>query len=104
MQVGVIFASVIVYALAILLWWRERAPNYFVALLAGHLAATAVVAVGVGALVARSPLVLTVLTLVLVPGTFSLALGVESRMGPRLRRWLTTGGAHAPAPVPQAAE
>jgi hypothetical protein len=38
MQVGVIFASVIVYALAIFLWWRERAPNYFVALLAGHLA------------------------------------------------------------------
>lgn len=38
MQVGVIFASVVVYALAIFLWWRERAPNYFVALLAGHLA------------------------------------------------------------------
>jgi len=38
MQVGVIFASVIVYALAIFLWWRERTPNYFVALLAGHLA------------------------------------------------------------------
>ena len=33
-------------------------------LLAGHLAATAVVAAGVGALVARSPLVLTVLTVV----------------------------------------
>ena len=33
-------------------------------LLAGHLAATAVVAAGVGALVARSPLVLTVLTAV----------------------------------------
>jgi len=38
MQVGVIFASVLVYALAIFLWWRERTPNYFVALLAGHLA------------------------------------------------------------------
>jgi hypothetical protein len=38
MQVGVIFASIIVYALAIFLWWRERAPNYFVALLGGHLA------------------------------------------------------------------
>ena len=38
MQVGVIFASIIVYALAIFLWWREHAPNYFVALLAGHLA------------------------------------------------------------------
>jgi hypothetical protein len=38
MQVGVIFASIIVYALAIFLWWHERAPNYFVALLGGHLA------------------------------------------------------------------
>ena len=38
MQVGVIFASIIAYALAIFLWWRERAPNYFVALLSGHLA------------------------------------------------------------------
>jgi multidrug efflux pump subunit AcrB len=46
----------------------------------------------------------TLLTLVLVPGTFSLALGIESRIGPKLRRWFTTGGAHAPAPAPQAAE
>jgi hypothetical protein len=38
MQVGVILASVLVYALAIFLWWREHTPNYFVALLAGHLA------------------------------------------------------------------
>jgi hypothetical protein len=38
MQVGVIFASVIMYALAIFLWWREHTPNYFVALLAGNLA------------------------------------------------------------------
>jgi hypothetical protein len=38
MQVGVIFASIIVYALAIFLWWHERVPNYFVALLGGHLA------------------------------------------------------------------
>jgi hypothetical protein len=38
MQVGVIFASIVVYALAIFLWWREHTPNYFVALLAGHLA------------------------------------------------------------------
>jgi hypothetical protein len=38
MQVGVIFASIIVYALAIFLWWREHTPNYFVALLAGNLA------------------------------------------------------------------
>ena len=46
----------------------------------------------------------TVLTLVLVPGTFSLALGIESRLGPRLRRWFTTGGKAAVAPAPQAAE
>jgi hypothetical protein len=39
MQVGVIFVSIAVYALAIFLWWREHAPNYFVALLGGHLAA-----------------------------------------------------------------
>jgi len=41
----------------------------------------------------------TVLTLVLVPGTFSLALGVEERLGPRFRRWFTTGGKNAPPPV-----
>ena len=46
----------------------------------------------------------TVLTLVLVPGTFSLALGIEERMGPRLRRWFTTGGKSAKPPAPQAAE
>ncbi|MDP8994689.1 MAG: efflux RND transporter permease subunit [Pseudomonadota bacterium] len=41
----------------------------------------------------------TVLTLVLVPGTFSLALGVEERLGPRLRRWFTNGGRDAPPPA-----
>ena len=46
----------------------------------------------------------TLLTLVLVPGTFSLALGLEDRMAPRLRRWFTTGGKDAAPPVPQAAE
>ncbi|MEA3028787.1 MAG: hypothetical protein QOG13_112 [Sphingomonadales bacterium] len=46
----------------------------------------------------------TVLTLVLVPGTFSLALGVEERLGPRFRRWFTTGGKNAPAPAPEPAE
>jgi multidrug efflux pump subunit AcrB len=46
----------------------------------------------------------TILTLVLVPGTFSLALGIEERMGPRLRRWFTTGGKDAPPPTVQAAE
>ncbi len=42
----------------------------------------------------------TVLTLVLVPGTFSLALGIEERVGPKLKRWLTNGGKDAPAPAP----
>jgi multidrug efflux pump subunit AcrB len=48
----------------------------------------------------------TFLTLVLVPGTFSLALGVEQKMGPRLRRWLTNGGKDAvvPGAAPQPAE
>jgi Cu/Ag efflux pump CusA len=46
----------------------------------------------------------TVLTLVLVPGTFSLALGLESRIGPKLSKWFTTGGKDAAAPTPQAAE
>ncbi|MDQ8756044.1 efflux RND transporter permease subunit [Sphingosinicella sp. LHD-64] len=46
----------------------------------------------------------TVLTLVLVPGTFSLALGVEERLGPRLSRWFTTGGKDARPPAPEPAE
>lgn len=48
----------------------------------------------------------TFLTLVLVPGTFSLALGVEQRLGPKLKRWLTNGGKDAPIPgaTPQPAE
>jgi multidrug efflux pump subunit AcrB len=51
-------------------------------------------------------LVSTFLTLVLVPGTFSLALGLEERIGPRLKRWLTNGGEDAPVPgaAPQPAE
>jgi multidrug efflux pump subunit AcrB len=43
-------------------------------------------------------IVSTFLTLVLVPGTFSLALGIEQRMAPRLSRWLTNGGKNAPIP------
>jgi Cu/Ag efflux pump CusA len=43
-------------------------------------------------------IVSTFLTLVLVPGTFSLALGIEQRMAPRLSRWLTNGGKNAPVP------
>ena len=34
----------------------------------------------------------TLLTLVIVPATFSLALGVEARIGPWLSYWLTNGG------------
>ena len=45
----------------------------------------------------------TVLTLVIVPASFSIALDLEQWIGPRLRRWLTTGGPHAEA-IPQAAE
>jgi threonine/homoserine/homoserine lactone efflux protein len=48
-------------------------------LLAGHLAATAVVAAGVGALVARSPLVLTVLTAVGAVYLVWLGIGMLAR-------------------------
>ena len=42
----------------------------------------------------------TMLTLLIVPASFSLAAGFERRMAPRLRRWFTTGGAHAdPSPA-----
>ena len=37
-------------------------------------------------------IVSTVLTLVIVPATFSLAVGFEQRVGPWMRYWLTTGG------------
>jgi multidrug efflux pump subunit AcrB len=43
-------------------------------------------------------IVSTFLTLILVPGTFSLALGVEERMAPRFRRWFTNGGKDATVP------
>ncbi len=47
----------------------------------------------------------TLLTLLIVPAAFSLAIGLESRIGPWLRRWLTSGGEHRAAPAdPQAAE
>jgi len=57
-----------------------------------------------GVVVIGGLLLSTLLTLVLVPGTFSLALGIEERMGPRLRRWFTTGGKNAKPPAPQPAE
>jgi multidrug efflux pump subunit AcrB len=46
----------------------------------------------------------TILTLVIVPASFSLALQTEEWLGPRLRRWLTNGGEDAIAPEPQPAE
>jgi len=46
----------------------------------------------------------TLLTLVIVPAAFSLAIGLEAHLGPRLRKWFTTGGAHATPPAPQPAE
>ncbi|MGQ0559296.1 MAG: efflux RND transporter permease subunit [Sphingosinicella sp.] len=52
-----------------------------------------------GVVVIGGLLLSTVLTLVLVPGTFSLALGLEQRLGPRFRRWFTTGGRDAPSPT-----
>ncbi len=45
-------------------------------------------------------IVSTVLTLLLVPASFSLASGVERRMGPWLSRTLTNGGEGAPKPLP----
>jgi hypothetical protein len=37
-------------------------------------------------------IVSTLLTLLIVPAIFSLAVGVEARVGPWLSYWLTTGG------------
>jgi multidrug efflux pump subunit AcrB len=42
----------------------------------------------------------TILTLVIVPALFSLAVGLEARIGPKLKRRLTTGGEGAPMPLP----
>lgn len=44
----------------------------------------------------------TLLTLLIVPPTFSLAIGLERKIGPRLKRWFTTSGpedAARPAPA-----
>jgi multidrug efflux pump subunit AcrB len=46
----------------------------------------------------------TVLTLVIVPPLFSLAIGLEEKIGPSLRRRLTNGGGSEPGPLPAAAE
>ena len=46
----------------------------------------------------------TILTLVIVPALFSLAVGIEARLGPRLLSGLTTGGRKADAPAASPAE
>ena len=46
----------------------------------------------------------TLLTLLIVPAGFSLADGIESRMGPLLGRIFTNGGERGHAGIPQAAE
>ena len=46
----------------------------------------------------------TILTLVIVPASFSLAVGFEDWLAPKIGRRLTTGGKNAASPVPQAAE
>ena len=46
----------------------------------------------------------TILTLVIVPASFSLAVGFEDWIAPKVGRWLTTGGKSARPPAPQAAE
>lgn len=49
----------------------------------------------------------TLLTLLIVPASFSLAIGVEEWLSPRLRRWFTNGGdvaRPAPRPAPFPAE
>jgi multidrug efflux pump subunit AcrB len=46
----------------------------------------------------------TVLTLVIVPASFSLAVGFEEWIGPRLAKRLTNGGEGRPAPVQHPAE
>ena len=45
-------------------------------------------------------IVSTVLTLLIVPATFSIAVGIEERLGPWLSRKLTNGGEGAPATQP----
>lgn len=49
-------------------------------------------------------IVSTVLTLVIVPATFSLAVGIEQRLGPWMKRVLTNGGEDGPRTAPQPAE
>jgi multidrug efflux pump subunit AcrB len=57
-----------------------------------------------GIVVIGGLLLSTVLTLVIVPPLFSLAIGFESKIGPSLRRRFTNGGGEAQGLAPTAAE
>jgi multidrug efflux pump subunit AcrB len=57
-----------------------------------------------GIVVIGGLLLSTVLTLVIVPPLFSLAIGFESRIGPSLRRRFTNGGGEGQTLTPTAAE
>ena len=57
-----------------------------------------------GATVIGGLAVSTLLTLLIVPASFSLAVGFEQWIGPRLSRRLTNGGEGAPRPAQQPAE
>ena len=46
----------------------------------------------------------TLLTLLIIPPSFSIAEDIERWLGPRMRRWLTNGGEKADHPAPQPAE
>ena len=51
-----------------------------------------------GIVVIGGLIVSTALTLLIVPSSFSLAIGAEQWLAPRLRRWFTNGGDVVPAP------
>jgi multidrug efflux pump subunit AcrB len=57
-----------------------------------------------GIVVIGGLIVSTVLTLLIVPASFSLAIGFERWLGPKLARRLTTGGKDAQMPTAQPAE
>jgi len=46
----------------------------------------------------------TLLTLLIIPPSFSIAEDIERWLGPRMRRWLTNGGEKADHPAAQPAE
>jgi multidrug efflux pump subunit AcrB len=58
-----------------------------------------------GVVVIGGLIVSTVLTLIIVPASFSLAVDAENWLAPRLKRWFTNGeGEETPAPRPAPAE